>query len=107
RRPRLDGLGLEAAGVKTSRGIDVNAHMQTSNPNIYACGDATGLSLLAHAGSAQGEVAAANALGEQKDYDGSLVPRCLYTWPEVASVGLTAIQAQEKNLEIKNQRFFF
>lgn len=108
RRPKLDMLGLENASVKFSpKGIEVNPNMQTSNPDIYAAGDVTGLSLLAHAGSAQGEIAASNITGESKEYDGALVPRCLYTWPEVASVGLWAHQAQEKNIETKSQRFFF
>ena len=97
-----------ASSVRTSpKGIPVNSRLQTSNPDIYACGDVTGLSLFAHAGAVQGEVAAANALGESKEYDGSLVPRCLYTWPEAASVGLCSYPAQEKKIETKSQRFFF
>ncbi len=108
RRPILDALQLDKAGVKSSpKGIEVNSHMQSSNSNVYAAGDVTGLSLLAHAGSAQGEIAAANALGDSKEYDGSFVPRCLYTWPEVASVGLGIHQAKEKQIETKSQRFFF
>lgn len=108
RRPSVESLGLETTSVKSSpKGIQVNSHMQTSNPDIFACGDVTGLSLLAHAGSAQGEIAAANALEESKEYDGSLVPRCLYTWPEVASVGITAGQAQENKIETAGKRFFF
>ncbi|OGR88446.1 MAG: hypothetical protein A3A86_08315 [Elusimicrobia bacterium RIFCSPLOWO2_01_FULL_60_11] len=99
RRPLGESLGLDKASVKISpKGIPVDSKMRTSNPDIFACGDITGLSLLAHAGSAQGEVAAANALGESKEYDGSLVPRCLYTWPEVASIGTAAGKAK---------RFFF
>lgn len=108
RKPSVESLGLEAASVKSSlKGIQVNSRMRTSNPDIFACGDVTGLSLLAHAGSAQGEVAAAGALEESKEYDGSLVPRCLYTWPEAASVGITAGQAQEKKIETESKRFFF
>ena len=108
RRASTETLDLEKAGVKFSpKGIEVNSRMQTSNPDIYACGDITGLSLLAHAGSAQGLVAASNSVGESAEYDGTLVPRCLYTWPEVASVGIAVQQAQEKNIETKSQRFFF
>ncbi|MBI3012288.1 MAG: NAD(P)/FAD-dependent oxidoreductase, partial [Elusimicrobia bacterium] len=86
RKPNFGSLNLEKANVEcSSRGIQVNSRLQTTHPDIYAVGDVNGLSLLAHAGSAQGEIAALNALGEETEYDGSLVPRCLYTWPEVAS----------------------
>ena len=108
RRARTGALDLEKANVRTSKkGIEVDGQLRTTNPDIFAAGDATGLSLLAHAGTVQGEIAAANALGENKTYDGSFVPRCLYTWPEVASVGMWIAQAQEQHIETKSQRFFF
>lgn len=67
----------------------MDAYLRTNQPHIYAVGDVNGLSLLAHAASAQGELAGANAVSQtSRAYDGNLVPRCLYTWPEVASVGL-------------------
>jgi dihydrolipoamide dehydrogenase len=108
RRPNCDSLDLEKAGIRHSRhGIEVDSSLRTSNPDVYGAGDVTGLSLLAHAGSIQGEIASANALGENEIYDGNLVPRCLYTWPEVASVGMWAHQADAKGIEAKSQRFFF
>jgi dihydrolipoamide dehydrogenase len=108
RRPRLEGLGLEAAGVRVERGrVVVDAHLQTSVPGVYAVGDMNGLSLLAHAASAQGESAAGHALGAGRPYAHERVPRCLYTWPEVASVGEWAHTAEAKGLVVKTRRFFF
>lgn len=108
RKPNFDVLNLEKANVQFSpRGIEVDSQLQTSNPNIYAVGDVNGLSLLAHAGAAQGEIAASNALGFRKTYDNNLVPRCLYARPEVAFVGLSKSQTQDQKIQVKTQRFFF
>ncbi|MEK3746481.1 dihydrolipoyl dehydrogenase [Brevibacillus sp. FSL K6-0770] len=97
RKPRLDGLLLERAGVKaTARGIEVNERMQTSQPHIFAAGDACGGIQLAHVAFHEGEVAARNACGEEAMLNLRAVPRCIYTSPEVASVGLTERQAREK-----------
>jgi dihydrolipoamide dehydrogenase len=87
RVPNHASLNLAAAGVEMKGRIPVlNDDLQTTNPNIYVAGDA-GTTRLAHAAAAQGEVAAANARGESRRYDDRFVPRCLYSWPEVASVG--------------------
>ncbi|MGQ0645311.1 MAG: dihydrolipoyl dehydrogenase [Elusimicrobiota bacterium] len=108
RRPAAENLGLESAGVKAENGrIAVNEYLQTSRPNIYAVGDVNGLSLLAHAASAQGETAVDHIFGDARPYANHLVPRCLYTWPEVASVGEWAYSAEAKGLSVKSQRFFF
>jgi len=108
RRPNAGGLGLEAAGVALERGrAPVNEFMQTSVPHIYVAGDVNGLSLLAHAAAAQAETAVAHLFGEKRPYDNTRVPRCLYTWPEVASVGESAQTAEAKGLGVKARRFFF
>ncbi len=108
RRPNLEGLGLEEAGVRYSKkGIEVNPKMETNVPGIYAIGDVTGQWLLAHFAFAQGEVAAANAVGRDVKIDPRVVPRCVYTLPEVASVGLSEKEAKEKGYEIKLGRFPF
>lgn len=107
RSPNCKPLDLEKAGIEySSKGIDVDATLNTSNKNVYSVGDVTGLSLLAHSASVQGEIAAANASGEKKLYDGALVPRCLYSWPEVASVGIPLSRAKERGIDAKSQRFF-
>jgi dihydrolipoamide dehydrogenase len=108
RKPKVEGLGLEEAGVKFSKkGIEVNDKMETNIPGVFAIGDVTGKWLLAHYASAQGEVAARNALGQEAQMDERVVPRCVYTFPEVASVGLTEKKAGEEGHRVKVGRFPF
>ncbi len=106
RRPVTDGLNLEAAGVATNRGfVVVDEYLKTSVPGIYAIGDVTGKIQLAHVASAQGIVAADNIAGQNKKMDYSIVPSCVYTEPEIASIGLTESQVKEKGLSYKVGRF--
>jgi len=101
RRPDYESLGLLEIGVKVDKGkIVVNSKMETTIPNIYAIGDVTGGILLAHVASTEGTVAAVNAMGGQKHMDYSVVPSCIYTSPELASVGLTEEQATKQGMEI-------
>lgn len=99
RKPYVEDLGLDEAGIKTENGhIVVNKRLQTSAPGVYAIGDCVGQIMLAHTASAQGECAAENALGEPRDYAATAIPSCIYAFPEVASVGLTEEQAKEQGL---------
>ena len=108
RRPVTAGLGLEDAGIEYSpKGIRVNGKMQTSVEGIYAVGDITGQYMLAHAASAEGMVAAENALGKGIQMDYSAVPACVFTLPETAMVGLTEQDAQKAGLDINTSRFNF
>jgi len=114
RKPYFDGLGLDAAGVRTEtegplsrRGVTVNEYLQTSAPNIYAIGDVTGKLLLAHLGSHQGIVAAENIMGHQVKMDYRAVPAPIYTYPEVASVGLTEEEARAAGNDVMTGRFPF
>jgi dihydrolipoamide dehydrogenase len=108
RRANLDGLGLEEAGVRfQKKGIEVNGKMETNIPNVYAIGDVTGQLLLAHFASAQGEVAAGNALGHASQMEGRVVPRCVYTLPEVAAVGLTEKEAKKLGQDVRVGKFPF
>ena len=108
RKPNIDGLGLARVGIKTERGsITVNDRMETNIPGIYAAGDAIGGVQLAHVAFAEGEVAVENALGKDSVIDYRVVPRCIYTMPEVAAVGLTEGQAREEGLNLKVGRFPF
>ncbi len=103
----LTGMGLEALGLTWDRkGVKADAHMRTAVPNIYAVGDVNGISLLAHSASRQGEIAAENIMGADKVFDGDIVPRCVYAWPEVGSVGLNKAQAEAKGLAVKTARAF-
>jgi dihydrolipoamide dehydrogenase len=92
----IDGLGLEMDGSV----IKVNEKMETNVPGVYAIGDVVGTTYLAHGAFAEAEVAAANALGgDEKMYDYSLVPRAVYTFPEVASVGKNEKKCAEVGIE--------
>ncbi|MFC2021969.1 dihydrolipoyl dehydrogenase [Chloroflexota bacterium] len=108
RKPNIEGLGLERVGIKTERGsIIVNDRMETNISGIYAAGDAIGGVQLAHVAFAEGKVAVENALSKDSVIDYRVVPRCIYTMPEVATVGLTERQAREEGLNLKVGRFPF
>jgi len=99
RRPYTDGLDPEAGGIKTERGrILVNEHLETAVPGVYAIGDCAGKIMLAHTAYAMGELAAENAMGEQKVYDPSCVPAGIYGFPEMAGVGLTEEQVKDRKI---------
>ncbi|MBL8077395.1 MAG: dihydrolipoyl dehydrogenase [Anaerolineales bacterium] len=109
-RPNSKGLGLEEAGVKINeRGfVEVNEKMQTNIPGIWAIGDVTGKLMLAHVGSTMGIVAAEHIGGhETVTLDYEMMPRATYSYPQVASFGLTEAQAKERGYDIKIGRFPF
>lgn len=107
--PNSEGIGLEAVGVKTEKGfITVDDRMQTNVPGIYAIGDVTGKLALAHVASAQGILAAEAIAGHPTDrLNYAKMPRCVYSHPEVASVGLTEAQAREKGYDVQVGQFPF
>ena len=106
RRASLEDLGLEIAGVCVEKtGIPVNAQMQTNVPGICAIGDVTGGMQLAHVASQGGEVAVESALGHASALNLKTVPSCVYTDPEIASVGLTEAQAREAGHDVRVGRF--
>ena len=96
RRANIKGLGLETIGVEADRGIKVDDHMRTNVPGVYAAGDVTGFSMLAHTASREGEVAVNNILGEDDHMSYDAIPGVVYTNPEVAGVGLTEEEATGK-----------
>ncbi len=108
--PNSQNIGLEAAGVATDeRGfIKIDDQMRTNVPNIYAIGDVTGKMALAHVASAQGIIAAETIAGHAtRPLKYPNMPRCTYTHPEVASVGLTEAQAREQGYAVKVGKFAF
>lgn len=108
RKPRVEELGLDRIGVQYSgKGIQVDETMQTSVSHIYACGDVIGGIQLAHVAFHEGEVAALNACGVEKKASYRAVPRCIYTSPEIASVGLTELQARERYGDVRVGEFPF
>jgi dihydrolipoamide dehydrogenase len=104
----LTGMGLETIGLAWDRrGVKVNERMQTAVPDVYAVGDVNGISLLAHSATRQGEIAAENIMGGAHAFDDTIVPKCVYSWPEVGSVGLNKAQAEAKGLQVKTVRSFY
>ena len=101
RRANIKGFGLENIGVAAERGIKVDEHMRTNVPNVYAAGDVTGFSLLAHTASREGEVAVNHILGRNDRMRYDAIPGVVYTNPEVAGVGLTEEQAKAKGVDYK------
>jgi dihydrolipoamide dehydrogenase len=94
RSPNTTDLGLEQAGIKLDKGrIAVNEYLQTNLPGIFAIGDCIGGYLLAHVASYEGVVAAENIFGKLRKVDYRVVPNCIFTNPEIGSVGLTKQKA--------------
>ncbi|MGC8635803.1 MAG: dihydrolipoyl dehydrogenase [Thermoprotei archaeon] len=106
RTPNTANLGLEDLGVQFNRRfIKVDNHLRTNLPWLYAIGDAAGGGL-AHVALVQGPIAALNAAGHEAIYDDRALPRSVYTFEEVASVGLTEEQAKNKGIKYKVARAF-
>jgi dihydrolipoamide dehydrogenase len=106
---RIPDLGLDFSrvGIETApAGIRVNDRMETSAPHIYAVGDAIGGLLLAHVAQEEGIVAAENVMGMKRQMEYGLIPVCIFTYPEIASVGLSEKEARDRGA-IKIGRFPF
>ncbi len=89
RRPRVEGIGLDTVGVAADKhGIPVDSHLRVAE-RLWAIGDVTGVRLLTHVGKYQGEVVAANILGEPRQANYEAIPNVVYTDPQAASVGAT------------------
>ena len=108
RRANLQGFGLENLGVELALnpagrpyGIKVDEHMRTNIPGVYAAGDVTGFSMLAHTASREGEVAVNNILGKPDHMRYNAIPGVVYTNPEVAGVGITEEEAKAKGVDYK------
>ena len=102
RRPVTKGYGLENLNVELFKGgIKVDEKMRTNVPNVYAAGDVTGFSLLAHTASREGEVVVNNLTGRADRMRYNAIPGVVYTNPEVAGVGETEESAKAKGLAYK------
>ena len=109
RRPYTAGLNADKAGVKiTDRGmVEVNDHLQTNIPNIYAIGDVVRGAMLAHKAEEEGAMVAEILAGQKPHIDYNLIPGVVYTWPEVAAVGQTEEQLKEAGIAYKAGSFPF
>ncbi|MBR4848094.1 MAG: dihydrolipoyl dehydrogenase [Bacteroidaceae bacterium] len=101
RKAVTGGYGLENIAVETERGIKVNNVMQTSMPNVYAAGDVTGFSMLAHTASREAEVAVNHMLGIEDVMTYNAIPGVVYTNPEVSCIGLSEEQAAKEGIEFR------
>ncbi|MCX7847657.1 MAG: dihydrolipoyl dehydrogenase [bacterium] len=102
RTNNISNIGLESLGIKTDKNtIVVNERMETSVPGIYAIGDITGKAQLAHVASAQAHVAADNATGARALMNYRLIPNCIFTTPEIGTVGLSATAATQAGYSVK------
>jgi dihydrolipoamide dehydrogenase len=108
RVPGSDASGIPQAGIEVERGaVVVNDRMETSVPGVQAIGDLVGGWLLAHVASREGIVAASVAAGLDVTMDYRVVPRCTFTRPEIASVGVTEQEAAESGMNLSTGRFPF
>jgi len=109
RRPYTENLGLDKAGVKTNaKGfIEVNDHLETGVEGIYAIGDVVRGAMLAHKAEEEGVYVAECLSGQKPHVNYNLIPGVVYTWPEVASVGLTEEQLKAQGINYKAGNFPF
>lgn len=109
RKPFTDKLGLEKAGVKTDdKGrVEVDEHLQTNVPGIFAIGDVVRGAMLAHKAEEEGVFVAEYMAGQKPHINYNLIPGVVYTWPEVAAVGQTEEQLKEAGIPYKSGKFPF
>jgi dihydrolipoamide dehydrogenase len=109
RRPTLTGVDTKALGIATGRRgeIVVDDQMRTNVPNVFAIGDAIGGKLLAHKAEEEGVVAAEVIAGKPARMHYRSIPSVVYTWPEVASVGLTEEEVKQSGREYRAGKFPF
>jgi dihydrolipoamide dehydrogenase len=101
RKPNVSGMGFEELGLEiTKTGVKTDETMRTNLPGVYAVGDVTGRSLLAHSASRMGEIAVHTIRGQKDQWRGGAVPWVVFSSPEVAGCGLTEAEALAKGIEV-------
>ena len=109
RRPMTKDLGLEKAGLETNGAgfIEVDEFCRTGMATIYAVGDVTGGLQLAHAATSQGVTAAENAVLGARRRAETVIPSCMFTWPEIGTVGMAEHEAEKRGINVKTGKFMF
>ena len=108
RIPNTNDIGLENVGIECNKGwIKVDKHFKTNVKNIYAAGDVIGGILLAHVASREATSAVENISGKEKVLNYNAVPNCIFTQPEISSVGLNDKAAREQGLKTRTRKFLF
>lgn len=107
RTPNTINLGIDTLGVDCGKdgGIIVDEHLQSNIGGIYAVGDVTGGWMLSHAASSMAITAAENAMGHQAPYPFHLIPRALWTFPQIGAVGLSEEEAEKKGFDVEVGNF--
>jgi dihydrolipoamide dehydrogenase len=107
RQPRTEGLDLDRTDAALDdRGfIQVNQHLQTDDPHLYAVGDAVAQPMLAHKAMQEGKIAAEHIAGQPAVYDARAIPAVIYTFPEVAWCGMTEQEAKNQGRDVTVSRF--
>lgn len=108
RVPMTEGLNLEGIGIEfDKKGIKADSNYETSIKGIYAIGDVNGEIMLAHAASHQGIKVAESIMGKENSHHNSVIPSCIFVFPEIASAGITEDEAKIKGLSYKTSKFMF
>ncbi len=107
RKPAVENMGLETAGVKFDEdgSVKVNDYLETSAREVYAIGDVTGGWMLSHSASSMAVFAAENAMGKRKQFPYHLIPRGLWTFPQVGAVGLSEEEAEKNGYDVETGSF--
>lgn len=106
RKANIAGLNLEKAGVTVEKpGIKVDGMMRTSNPRIFAIGDVNGREMLAHVAYEEAEVTVENVFGGTRTMDYNGIPKAIFTFPEIAMVGLSEEEAKNQGMTVKVGKF--
>ncbi|MFC1623808.1 dihydrolipoyl dehydrogenase [Candidatus Omnitrophota bacterium] len=108
RAPNSQGLGIENIGIECDKGwIKVDKYFRTNINNIYAAGDVKGGILLAHVASREGINSVEAMCGEEKELDYDIIPSCIFTYPEIATVGMSEKTARARGLDARSRKFLF
>lgn len=108
RAPRVEGLGLESLGIEYDRkGIQVDETYETNVSGIYAIGDVIGGQMLAHVAAEEGIAAVDHIMGLKSHMNYDAVPGCVFSFPEIAAVGLSEEDAKEKGIDYTSSKFLF
>lgn len=108
RKPRVEGINLEELKIDfDKKGIKVDKNFETNVKGIYAIGDVIGKSMLAHTAAHHGIAVVESIMGIENNVVHDVVPSCVFTFPEIASVGISEKEAKEKGLEYKTSKFLF
>jgi dihydrolipoamide dehydrogenase len=108
RRPLVSGLNLEGLGMDyDSKGIKVDENYETNVKSVYAIGDVTGGWMLAHVASEQGIITVEKILGRNEYSELGAIPNCVFSFPEIATTGMTEEEAKEAGMPYKVGKFMF